>query len=278
MAEPRVSVVVCSHERLRHVPAALASIAAQTLRGVEVLLVDDGSSPAAAASLRRLAAERPGVRLLRRARNGGPAAARNTGWAAARGRYLAWLDSDDVWYPRYLETALEALEADRRLAVLTADFDIIDVAGRTLARRVQRGLSVVNRPFKAVSGLPWVPKPSFTVVRRGAFPPGPPFDERFRRFYEDVDFFFRAAGRLGPRAFGFLDAPLAAYRQHRHQLTKIPHRTGAGRGLGPGGSVDGARMGAYIDALLARGRRLDPTASTLLLDLSWLGVKGAAGV
>jgi glycosyltransferase involved in cell wall biosynthesis len=257
-----VSVAVCAYDRLRYLPQALASIRAQTWQELELLLVDDGSTDGTAAWARR---QRPRLRLLRSARNRGPAAARNMAWRAARGTLMAWLDSDDLWYPRFVEKAAGALLSEPRLAAATTDYDLIDARGGVLARAALSRARVVNRPFHEASGLGWIPKPSFTVVRRGAAPGVAPFDEGFRRHFEDVDFFFRLAARCGPRSFRFLGEPLGAYRRHGAQLT--------------GGDEQVAHIGprdvrAFIGRLSGRALRGERSAE-LLLDLGYLGVKAA---
>jgi GT2 family glycosyltransferase len=74
----------------------------------EVIVVDDGSTDDTAAAVAGI--DDPRVRRVSRA-NGGPSAARNAGIAAARGDWVAFLDSDDLWLPRYVETATAALSA-----------------------------------------------------------------------------------------------------------------------------------------------------------------------
>lgn len=106
--DPQFSVVVPTHGRPAFLSEALASILAQSVTDLEVVVVDDASPepvelPAAADDDGR-------VRVVRRARNGGPAAARNTGAAASRGRLLAFLDDDDWWEPQLLARLSEALD------------------------------------------------------------------------------------------------------------------------------------------------------------------------
>lgn len=101
-----VSVIVPLYNKEPYVRRALDSIAAQTFRDFEAIVVDDESrdrGPEIAAAY-----EDSRFRLIRQ-RNAGPAGARNRGVAEARGEYLAFLDADDVWRPRYLERALEVL-------------------------------------------------------------------------------------------------------------------------------------------------------------------------
>ena len=118
-AFPLVSIVVASHDAAGWLPQSLASARAQTLRDIEILVVDDGSTDATPALLHELAAAEPRLRPLRRDRRGGPSAARNLALDHARGRWVALLDADDAFLPERL-TRLVAL-AERRGAELMAD-------------------------------------------------------------------------------------------------------------------------------------------------------------
>jgi GT2 family glycosyltransferase len=115
-SEPRVSVIVPLFDKERTVETSLRSAAAQTVTGLEILVVDDGSRDAGPALVQ--AFPDPRVRLIRQD-NAGPGAARNRGVAEARGQYLAFLDADDEWMPDYLERAVEYLDADPALAAVT---------------------------------------------------------------------------------------------------------------------------------------------------------------
>ncbi|OFT44129.1 hypothetical protein HMPREF3159_15940 [Brachybacterium sp. HMSC06H03] len=109
--ELSVSVVIPHFNSTDTIGRALGSIAAQTLLPLEVVVVDDCSAPEERETLRALETESlpfP-VRVLEQERNQGPAAARNRGWEAARGEWIAFLDSDDSWQPRRLELQARAL-------------------------------------------------------------------------------------------------------------------------------------------------------------------------
>jgi glycosyltransferase involved in cell wall biosynthesis len=109
---PKVSIILPTYNRAGFLPQAFASIWAQQFIDWELIVVDDGSTDGTPELVRRLGAElaQP-VRYLRQA-NAGPYAARNTGLDAARGGYIAFFDSDDVWLPHHLRDCVEALDAN----------------------------------------------------------------------------------------------------------------------------------------------------------------------
>jgi glycosyltransferase involved in cell wall biosynthesis len=99
-----VSVVIPCFRCGRTIVRAVESVVSQTARPLEILLVDDASDDDTPSVLAELESKygRDGLRVLRLERNGGPSLARNAGWNAARGEYVAFLDADDSWHPRKL--------------------------------------------------------------------------------------------------------------------------------------------------------------------------------
>lgn len=110
-ARPAVSVVVACYNAADFLERCVVSILGQTCRDIEILLVDDCSTDTTPALARVLAAAHPQVRLIESPTNGGPGAARNRGFAAAIGRWVAIVDSDDVLHPARLATLLAAADA-----------------------------------------------------------------------------------------------------------------------------------------------------------------------
>ncbi len=92
-----VSVILPTFNRTRSLAAAMMSVLIQSYEDLELIVVDDGSSEDVEGLVRSIHDER--VRYIRRPRNGGAAAARNTGLAEAKGSYIAFQDSDDIWLP-----------------------------------------------------------------------------------------------------------------------------------------------------------------------------------
>jgi glycosyltransferase involved in cell wall biosynthesis len=116
---PLVSVLIPAYDAAGSIAGAIAAAREQTLRDLEIVVVDDASRDATAAIAYRAAAADPRVRVVRRAQNGGASAARNTGIDVARGRWIALLDADDGMEPQRL-AQLTAL-AEARGADLLAD-------------------------------------------------------------------------------------------------------------------------------------------------------------
>lgn len=98
---PEISVILPTYNRTRTLAAAMTSVLGQSYGDLELIVVDDASSDDVASVVTGFADTR--VRYVRRERNGGAGAARNTGLAVARGRLIAFQDSDDLWLPGKLE-------------------------------------------------------------------------------------------------------------------------------------------------------------------------------
>src|ERR1700722_8506374 len=105
--KPKVSVVIPTYNRAATVPRAIESVLAQTVTDLEVIVVDDGSSDDTGKVLREMFGDR--IRYYSQA-NQGASVARNKGVEEARGEWIAFLDSDDLWEKEKLEWQLKAVE------------------------------------------------------------------------------------------------------------------------------------------------------------------------
>lgn len=108
---PTVSIVTPVYNAARWLKETLAAVQTQTFTDWEHILVDDGSSDGLPAIVEAAAAEDARFRLLPMPAHGGPAAARNVALEAARGRFLAFLDADDLWLPEKLARSVAWLAA-----------------------------------------------------------------------------------------------------------------------------------------------------------------------
>lgn len=130
---PLVSVVMPMHDAAAFVGAGIRSVQAQTVQEWELLVVDDSSSDDSHAVAERAAAADPRVRVLRNEGPGGAGPTRNVAIEAARGRYIAFLDSDDLWLPTKLERQLALLEVSGAPLVYSAYYKVdADFAGEAV--------------------------------------------------------------------------------------------------------------------------------------------------
>jgi glycosyltransferase involved in cell wall biosynthesis len=190
-AAPTVSVVLPTYDRERIVGRAIDSVLGQTFADLELLLVDDGSGDGTAGMVKARYGREPRLHYLPKA-NGGTATARNHGLERARGRYVAFLDSDDVWLPGFLASQVALLEAhpDAALSVCDARFDgAWEGRGPTMFR---------DRDFRPPTSMDAMMQgawavPSAWCLRRAAAD-GLRFAVQYR-FCEDTEFLFQLAAR-----------------------------------------------------------------------------------
>jgi glycosyltransferase involved in cell wall biosynthesis len=205
MATPLFSIVVPTYGRPGYLGECLLSILQQTVEDFEVIVVDDASPEPV-----ELPVEDARVRLLRRDTNGGPAAARNTGMAAAGGTYLAFCDDDDLFAPQRLQLAVEGLE---RAPVACCFNRYLDMpAGRPVAVEGDVADTILDD---------MAPHLGRTALRREL---APAFDERFDAA-EDIEWWLRLAQTEGVtvttvRRIGYL------VRRHEGERTRtgLPSR------------------------------------------------------
>lgn len=117
MAE--VTIIIPTFNSARFICQTLDSVLAQTFSDFEVLVVDDGSADDTVESLPRSDSR---VRVIQQ-RNGGVAAARNTGIRNAHGRYVAFLDHDDLWHPQKLAAQLECFRRNPEVGLVYGEFE-----------------------------------------------------------------------------------------------------------------------------------------------------------
>ena len=105
----KVSVIIPVYNREQYVEECIQSLQKQTHQNMEIILIDDGSSDNTVQICSRMATEDPRILLLTM-EHGGVSAARNKGLDTAKGKYIFFLDSDDVIHPLLLETLVEGME------------------------------------------------------------------------------------------------------------------------------------------------------------------------
>lgn len=204
---PEVTVIIPTYNRAILIRESLTSVFAQTHRNFEIIVVDDGSTDDTAVVLRPLA-ERGLIRYIYQ-QNRGESAARNNGIVEAKGRYIAFLDSDDLFEPGKLEVQVKYLQDHPEFGLVHSGFIKFDNAGNDLGYRNSSWFS--GRVYPKIL-LYWtnlmavdtvlVPKNVFDIVGM--------FDESLH-IGPDLDMWRRIARKY---PFGFINKSLARVRVH----------------------------------------------------------------
>ena len=242
MASPLVSVVVPTYNRAHLIGRTIASALAQTHDAIELVIVDDGSTDGTGELIAREWGRDGRVRYFHKT-NGGPASARNAGFAQARGEYVALLDSDDLWEPWKLALQIRCMERYPQLGMTWTDMAMIDERGEVVDPAYLRHmyhayrwftdeqLFPESRPLREIAPdlvgivgaahlrmgrifsqmiMGNLVHTSTVVLRRERLARGRGFDESLRYSGEDFDFHLRTC-REGP--VGLLDLPAIRYQQ-----------------------------------------------------------------
>lgn len=209
---PIVSVIIPTYNRCLLLKSALQSIFAQTLREIEILLVDDGSNDGTNGFLETI--KDPRFRVIRTQR-GGAAQARNAGANEAAGKYLAFCDSDDVWMPDKLERQLALFEVEEKPVLVFGNARIMQgekPAERTVFLTQEPHRGHVLKPLLLDNFIPT----STVIIEREQFFATPGFETAFCPA-EDYRLWLYLA-RMG--RFDFLNEEVAFYRLHTSQVSE----------------------------------------------------------
>lgn len=164
MSNPMISVVVPAYNVAATIHETLVSITNQTFTNIEIIVVDDGSTDATPDILASYAD--PRLKVIRQV-NRGLAGARNTGIFQAKGKYIAFCDSDDIWEAEKLELHFNHLEADDNVGISFAGSSMIDEHGQRL--KVSQLPKLQNITAADVFKRNPIGNGSAAVVRREAF-------------------------------------------------------------------------------------------------------------
>jgi glycosyltransferase involved in cell wall biosynthesis len=211
---PTVSIILPTFNRLQFLRPAIDSVFAQTFDDWELIIADDGSSDETRQYLRTLD-DPPRVRVIWLRPTGKPSVARNAALREARGEYVAFLDSDDVWLPKKLEIQLASLRRHETRKWSYTRFVLVDGSGHPT-------VSAHSRSWSAPSG--WILEKmlkdevvvvlSSVVVLRQVLEQSGAFDEELF-MCEDDELWFRLAAHS---EIDGVDEPLTLKRRHRQHF------------------------------------------------------------
>lgn len=216
---PTISILTPCYNARPYLPATWCSIKRQTFTDWEWIIWEDGSTDGSAEWLAELAARDSRVKVLMGERTKDPAAGRNRAAAHAKGKYLAFLDADDLWHPRKLQQQVQLLEANPKISITYChikEFWSKSSNQTTPPPTVwprhplpENALSTLLEKGNSVS-------PSTLLLRAECFPIIGPFTVGIAGL-EDYEFICRAASKFSIRRTPGI---LAGYRMH---LTNLSH-------------------------------------------------------
>ena len=201
---PDVSVIIPTYDRSEFLRTAIASVLAQTLQDFEIIVVDDASADDTQEVVGNLDDGR--IRYIRHEINKGVAATRNTGVLNSKGKYIAFLDDDDKWFPEKLKKQFDLLETRPRIVggVYTGSLAVEATSRKTLFRLTptKRG-NIFDEIFMQDSIAPT----STFFLRKECFEKVGLFDVSLD-FGEDFDMWLRISKEF---QFEYIEQPLVTF-------------------------------------------------------------------
>lgn len=216
-ADPLVSVIIPSYNRLGYLREAIESVLHQTYLNLEILIVDDGSTDETREYVAGLAGEQTGIVYIPLKHTGLIAAVRNAGLREANGEYIAFLDSDDLWCRDKIEKQLRVMKGSHATWVCSNAYVLHDDAGSAK--------KLLHKPTDFVSGnvtekiiLKYFVVSSSVILHRSILDTSGVFDETVKRC-EDHEYFLRVSMT---NSLAAIPEPLVYYRVHATQKTFDP--------------------------------------------------------
>jgi glycosyltransferase involved in cell wall biosynthesis len=210
MSAPAISVVIPTYNRADFLLEAVESVYQQTFRDFELIVVDDGSTDGTANFLKNY----PNHLIYRYQANQGVSSARNLGVRMARGQWVAFLDSDDLWLPKKLETQARFFSQNPEAVICQTEEIWIRNGRRVNPQKKHRKFS---GDIFGPSLLLCLVSPSAVMIERDLFNQEGGFDESLPAC-EDYDLWLRISSRC---PIHLIDLPLVVKRGgHPDQLSR----------------------------------------------------------
>ncbi len=207
----KVSVIIPTYNRKHTLGRAIESIISQTIKPLEIIIVDDGSNDGTREWIKE---EYPFIKYLNQ-NNSGVSASRNRGIFSANGNWIAFLDSDDEWIPEKLERQLSILSSDKK--AVFCHTNEIWIRNGTRVNQMRKHQKYGGYIFEKCLDMCRI-SPSSSIIKKEVFDHIGYFDESLI-VCEDYDLWLRIAAHY---KILFLDQPLIKkYGGHVDQLSRV---------------------------------------------------------
>lgn len=213
--KPAVSVILTTYNRPFFLREAVDSILAQTLKNLDLVIVDDGSETAETEEIcRHYTATNQRIKYVRQA-NAGVAVARNRGVRESSADLIIFMDDDDILHPRLLEKEFDFIKQNPRIVAVTCNYADINKAGKII-RTTPSATPMVQEKSQSLWDIMKTSQPFHmspkTLIYRDIYIKEGGYDERFR-IMEEVEFGLRLAEKY---ATGRIYEDLYFARIHNH--------------------------------------------------------------
>lgn len=215
MENPLVSIIIPTYNRAHFLRLTLESIANQTYQNFEVFVVDDGS-PNDEAQLVCENFEK--VQYIKIENSGGPAKPRNFGIQKSKGKYLAFVDDDDIWLPTKLEKQVTILDQNKDFGLVHGCCEVINnegiLQGKIVGRPGKPEVKHGDVKMRMIGN--WTVMMPTSFVRKEVVDKVGYFNEEMPAAGEDVEFWTRCSFET---KFYYLDNPMVYYRIHNENIS-----------------------------------------------------------
>lgn len=214
-----VSVIIPAYNQSKYIRETIDSVLKQTYNNVEIIVVNDGSTDDTLKILQEYGNK---IKIINQ-KNKGLAGARNSGIREAKGDYLAFLDSDDLWYNNMLSVMVSHLKNNQQSDIAACSCDLIDEKSQRIRRFNRMSFfrnKIKNSFLRTLTLINMFPVHTL-LIRKKCFDCCGVFDESLRAT-EDWDLWLRMA--VHGHKFLLIDDVIAKYRIHGESMTHDPKR------------------------------------------------------
>ncbi len=207
----KITVIIPTYNRERFLSRTVTSVLNQSFSDFELVVVDDGSTDNTKKIIEGFQKKDSRIKYIWQKNSGGPARPKNEGIKKAKGKYIAFLDSDDEWFPEKLEKQLSLITETKNVGIVRCNFWEISNGKKkkiNIAKKTENYFSkILEKCFIRSSSSVMVP--SYVIKKIGFF------DESFR-LADDWDMWIRILKRYN---FDFVEEPLFNYYVHSQNIS-----------------------------------------------------------
>ncbi len=212
--EPVVSVIISTYNRAQFLIKAIESVLNQTFQSFELIIVDDGSTDETEKIVKEFQKKDKRIKyILLEENSGGPSKPKNIGIDISSGKYLAFLDDDDEWFPEKLEKQLDIFKNNNNLTLVACNsLDVYEEKGTIKKYKIKKRKDY----FVAILESCFIHSSSSVIVKKDALNNVGFFDENLK-IGEDWDMWIRI---LSQYHFSFTEEPLFKYHIHNKNISQ----------------------------------------------------------